>query len=93
MIAAAPLVLVGCGSGGDLSIVNNSSGHVAVDLGDERVEDVGPDGGAVVLDYGCTPGDVTVERESGDAVSIDGPVCPETEIVVEDDRVRLRAIE
>ncbi|WP_139122941.1 hypothetical protein [Cellulosimicrobium cellulans] len=50
-------------------------------------------GGTVLLDYGCTPGDVTVKLEDGDALLLDGPVCPDEEIVVRDGEVTLEPAE
>jgi len=41
---------------------------------DEQVV-VPESGGFVLLDYGCTPGDVTVEVTPGPAVVLPGPLC------------------
>ena len=46
-------------------------------------------GGVDFLDYGCTPGDVTVEFPSGLSVVAPGPVCPEQEVVIGDDTVEV----
>jgi hypothetical protein len=73
---------------GDLTISNHSPADVTVLTGDE--EDTVPAGGGVsFLDYGCTPGDVTVEFTSGQVVVVSGPVCPEQQIVVYDGKVEL----
>jgi hypothetical protein len=88
--ALAVAALAGCGSSGDLSVVNEGASDVTVSIGDEDVE-VSASGGALLLDTGCADGDVTVTFPSGSVVTLDGPVCPDQEIVVHDDeRVELR---
>lgn len=69
---------------GDLAISNESSAEVTVETGD-TVAMVPAMGGTVFLDYGCTPGDVTVRFTSGPAVVVPGPVCPPQQIVVRRD--------
>ncbi|MGW6229610.1 hypothetical protein ACWFQT_21110 [Cellulosimicrobium cellulans] len=81
-------VLSACDGGGDLEVANDSGDDVIVRTGDEEAE-VTSDGGVVLLDYGCTPGDVTVVRASGAEVVVDGPVCPDEKILVRDDEVVL----
>ena len=82
--------LAACADAGDLSIVNNSSTDVTVRAGgDEADETVSAWGGVVFLDYGCTPGDVTVEFPSGRSVVVPGPVCPDQTIVIDDGTVEL----
>lgn len=82
-------ILTGCSSAGDLEIFNEGPDDVMVHTGDEDAE-VSAWGGAVLLDYGCTPGDVTVEFASGDTVVLAGPVCPEQHIVIGDGEAELR---
>lgn len=80
--------LTACSDPGDLAIMNEGPEEVTVLTGDEETTvDVG--GGAVILDYGCTPGDVTVEFASGQVVVVPGPVCPEQQIVIRDGDVEL----
>lgn len=86
---AAAVTLSACADSGDLSIVNNGPDDVWVDTGDEEFT-VAEDGGVVLLNYGCTPGDVTVRFSTGTEVEVPGPVCPEQEIVVEDETATLR---
>lgn len=69
---------------GDLSISNESSTEVTVMTGDTKAT-VPATGGTVLLDYGCTPGDVTVKVASSPAVVVPGPVCPEQQIVIRGD--------
>lgn len=90
MVVASCLVgtLSGCGSAGDLEVANESGDDVTVRTGDEEAE-VTSDGGVVLLDYGCTPGDVTVVRASGAEEVVGGPVCPDQKILVRDDEVVL----
>ena len=90
-VGAIALTLAACGDAGDLSITNQSPTDVTVDLGDERAE-VSADGGVVVLDYGCTPGDVTVTFPSGRSVVVPGPVCPDQEIVIRDGTVDVEPV-
>ena len=73
---------------GDLTIRNESPTDVTVLTGDEELT-VSAWGGAGLLDYGCTPGDVTVKFTSGQVVVVPGPVCPEQQIVVYDGKVEL----
>ena len=80
--------LTACADAGDLSIVNNSSTDVTVRTGDDE-ETVTAGGGVVFLDYGCTPGEVTIEFPSGPSVVVPGPVCPEQTIVIGDGTVEL----
>ena len=80
--------LSGCGDEGDLSVVNDGPTDVTVTLGDEQAT-VTAGGGVDFLDYGCTPGDVTVEFPSGLSVVAPGPVCPEQEVVIGDDTVEV----
>lgn len=88
LLLVATLCLVSCSSAGDLSITNDSGEAVTVDLGDEQVE-VTADGGVVLLDYGCTPGDIRVERPSGKTDDVTGPVCADQQINIDADGVRL----
>ena len=81
-------VLSACDGGGDLEVANDSGGDVVVRTGDEEAE-VTAEGGVVFLDYGCTPGDVTVVRGSGAEEVVDGPVCPDEKIVIHADEVVL----
>ncbi|WP_264029835.1 hypothetical protein [Cellulosimicrobium sp. SH8] len=81
-------VLSACDGGGDLEVANDSGEDVTVRTGDEESA-VDGGGGVVFLDYGCTPGDVTVVRASGAEEVVDGPVCPDQKIVVRDDEVVL----
>ncbi|WP_336724157.1 hypothetical protein [Cellulosimicrobium cellulans] len=81
-------VLSACDGGGDLEVANDSGEAVTVRTGDEESE-VDGGGGVVLLDYGCTPGDVTVVRASGAEEVVDGPVCPDEKIVIHADEVVL----
>lgn len=81
---ALAATLSACSDPGDLSIRNESPAEVTVLTGDEEVV-VPESGGSVLLDYGCTPGDVTVEVTSGPAVVLPGRVCPGTEIMIRRD--------
>lgn len=87
--ATVALALTACSDAGDLSVVNNGPADVTVDTGDEEVV-VEADGGAVLLDYGCTPGEVTITFASGSETVLPGPICPEEEIVVGDGAATLR---
>ena len=74
---------------GDLSIRNESPTDVTVLTGDAK-DTVSARGGVTLLDYGCTPGDVTVKFTSGQVAVVPGPVCPEQQIVVYDGKVELQ---
>lgn len=83
------LAVAGCSNPGDLSITNDGQEDVVVRTGDEDVV-VSASGGAVVLGYGCTPGDVTVEFASGGRIVLPGPVCPDQQIVIGDEAAILQ---
>ena len=83
LLVGAALIgtLAACSGPGDLSISNDGPSDVTVLTGDEEVI-VTAGGGVVLLDYGCTPGDVTVRFASGADVVLPGPVCPDQAIAV-----------
>lgn len=86
----AATMLTGCGNAGDLTFTNESDVDVLVLIGDEPDITVSGSGGAVLLDYGCTPGDVTVEFPSGTKIVLTGPVCPGQEVVIGDETAEVR---
>ena len=86
--AGLTMALSGCADAGDLTITNDSASEVVVRTGDQEIT-VSATGGAVILDYGCTPGDVTVEFASGQRTLLPGPVCPDQQIVIRDDTATL----
>src|SRR3954454_21509680 len=91
LVAVAVTVgLTGCTSPGNLSVENNGPTDVTVVVGDERAT-ASAGGGVVLLDYGCSPGDVTVEFPASHTVVVPGPVCPDQRIVIGDGEVVLRA--
>lgn len=92
VVLAGVLVAVSaCSDAGDLSILNEGAVDVVVSVdGDETAVDAG--GGVVLLDNGCTDGDVTVTFPSGDVTVVPGPVCPDQEIVIGDGRADLRPV-
>lgn len=83
------VVLTGCSDQGDLHISNDGPGQVTVMTGDEKLV-VDANGGAVLLNYGCTPGDVTVEFAADPPVVLPGPVCPRQRIMVGDGTAELQ---
>lgn len=92
VVVAMTVGVAGCSDAGNLSVFNEGPGDVTVLVGDEELR-IDESGGTVLLDHGCTPGDVTVELETGDVVVVDGPVCPDEEIVVRDGEVTLEPAE
>lgn len=91
LAALVLLTTVACSDAGDLEIANDGPEDVVVRTGDEGVDPVAvtSGGGVAVLDYGCTPGDVTVEFPSAAPVVLPGPVCPDQEIRIGDGTARL----
>lgn len=82
------LALAACARPGDLSFVNDGDADATISTGD--VEGVVPAGGGlVVLDYGCSQGDVGVTLGSGRTVTLPGPVCPDQEVVIRADDAAL----
>lgn len=88
-VAVLVVVLSGCGGGGDLSFRNEGPDDVSV-VSDDQTSTVEADGGMVILDAGCTDGDVLVTFPSGRTVTLTGPVCPDEEVVIHDQEVDLR---
>ena len=74
---------------GDLTFRNENRTEETVLTGDEQFT-ISAGGGVSILDYGCTPGDITVKFSSGQVVVVPGPVCPEQQIVVYDGKVDLQ---
>jgi hypothetical protein len=87
--AASAAVLASCGGGGDLSFRNDGPDDVSV-VSDGETSSVDADGGMVILDSGCTDGDVLVTFPSGQTVTVAGPVCPDQEVVIHNQQVDLR---
>ena len=78
------LLTTACSESGGLTISNESPDSVTVQLGDEEVV-VPSMGGALLHDYGCSPGDVVVISASaaGDSTKLQGPVCFDQQILVD----------
>lgn len=89
--ATVAVALTACSNAGDLSVFNYGPGNVTVDTGDEE-NSLEADGGVVLLNYGCTPGDVTIKFETGTEIVLPGPVCPEQEIVIGNETATLRPV-
>jgi len=87
--ALMAMFLTACASAGDLSVSNEGPLDVNVSIGDDEIT-VSPGGGVVILGSGCSQGDVIVEFESGQKVVVDGPICPDEQIVVHDSTVELQ---
>ena len=92
--AVGGLVLVlgtatACGDDGAFTVMNNGPAEVTVSAGDQEFT-LPPSEGNSVLDYGCTPGDVTVTFSSGTTVVLPGPVCPDQQVVVGDGTAELQ---
>ena len=82
-------LLAGCGGSGDLSFRNDGPDDVSVVSGEETFPVEAGDGD-VILDAGCTDGDVLVTFPTGKTVTLAGPVCPDQEVVIHDHQVDLR---
>ncbi len=83
------MTVTACGNQGDLSVENSGPSDVTVLTGDNELS-VPASGAVALLDYGCTPGDVTVKFASGQEVLLPGPVCPDQRIVVGDGTATLQ---
>lgn len=80
LVGGLAVILTACAQDGDLLVQNDSDLPVHVDFGDETTE-VTPTGGAAMLDYGCSPGDVTIEVDDTSTI-VPGPVCPPDSILI-----------
>jgi ABC-type Fe3+-hydroxamate transport system substrate-binding protein len=89
IILALTATLTACSGLGDLTIRNESSTDVTVSTGDERIT-VSAWGAASILGSGCTPGDIIVEFASEQKVVVNGPVCPDEQLVALDSKVEVR---
>ena len=92
-VSGLVLLTTACGASGQLEITNSSPHAVTVQLGDDDTE-VSSSGGAIVHEYGCSPGDVVVVSASGHRSVLPGPVCSGDHITVDSDgRVTVAAAE
>lgn len=82
--------LVACSAAGDLEIQNDGPEGVVVVVDGEEI-DVTGDGGAVLLEHGCTEGDVVVRRASGAETVLPGPVCPPDSVFVGETVAQVRS--
>ena len=89
LAAALAMSLTSCGDDGDLAFQNEGPGDVSV-VSDRETFTVEADGGVVLLESGCTDGDVEVTFPSGQTVTVTGPVCPDKTVVIHDEQVDLR---
>lgn len=89
LAAVLAVTLTACSDPGDLKITNNGPDDVTVMTGDHQAT-VYAKGAVSILDYGCTPADVTVEFASGQEILLPGPVCPDQQIVVGDATATLK---
>jgi hypothetical protein len=78
---AAVAILTSCGDGGDLTVQNDGDDAVTVEIGEEKL-DVPASSAVSLLDNGCSPGDVTARFTSGEAIVLDGPICPPDTIMI-----------
>jgi hypothetical protein len=79
----------GCGGGGDVEFESSASVAVRVVWPDaESVID--PGGGMVVLGSGCLDHDVDVLYPDGRVVTLEGPICPDQVVAIDDDAAELR---
>lgn len=89
VLLAVTAILTACSSPGDFTISNESSSEVTVSTEDEEIT-VAAWGGAIILGSGCIPGDIIVKFASGHKIVVNGPVCPEEQLVVLESKVELR---
>ncbi|RMI13458.1 hypothetical protein EBM89_04385 [Cellulomonas triticagri] len=75
------VALAACSAPGDLEISNTGPEDVVVVV-DGQEHDVTGDGGVLLLENGCTDGDVVVRRASGVETVLPGPVCPPDRVLV-----------
>ena len=91
VVGVLVVALVACSDQGDLGFVNEGPDDVVVTVDGEESE-VSSGGGMLILDNGCTDGDVTVTFPAGEVAVVPGPVCPDQEIVIGDGDVDVRPI-
>jgi hypothetical protein len=89
IVLAVTATLTACSALGDLTISNEGSSDVTVSTGDEEIT-VSAGGAVIILGSGCTPGDIIVEFASDQKVVVNGPVCPDEQLVVLDSKVEVR---
>ncbi|TRW46883.1 hypothetical protein [Georgenia yuyongxinii] len=85
------LTVTACSDRGDLTISNDGPRDVTVVTGDQEIT-VDAYGGAALLGYGCSPGDVIVAFTTGLEIVLAGPVCPDQRIVVGDGTATLQPL-
>ncbi|GAA4424985.1 hypothetical protein GCM10023169_22200 [Georgenia halophila] len=70
-------------------MLNTAEGGVDVQLGDDEVNDVTADGGALLYTNECFDGPIVVTYAGGRTVKLAVPICPGQELVVTDEGVEL----
>ena len=80
--------LTACSPAGDLEFSNEGPEAVTVSTGDQEFT-VDADGGVVILNYGCSEDDISVQFPSGQETVLHEQVCPGQQVVIGDGRVGL----
>lgn len=88
LLVAASAALTAC-SQGDLAFSNEGAEDVTVSTQDAEFE-VSAGGGVVILESGCSEGDITVVFASGREIVVAGPVCPDERVLIQDGNVVLQ---
>ncbi|WP_024285086.1 hypothetical protein [Cellulomonas sp. KRMCY2] len=87
---ATVAILTSCSGGDDLTVQNDGDDAVTVEIGEETL-DVPASSAVSLLDYGCSPGDVTVRFGSGEMTVLDGPICPPDTIMIRGGEATVRS--
>lgn len=88
--ALLALVLAGCAAQGQIDVVNRSGSDITVTIGDEDLGEIGPEGGAVLLEVAdCVDGPVVVGYADGRTAELAGPVCAGQRVTVGASALRL----
>lgn len=87
---AAVAMLAACGAEKNLEFENLGPGTAVVDTGDQPPASVEEHGGMTILDYDCTPGDVTITFADGSSTLLPGPICSDQRVVIKDGAASLK---
>lgn len=88
-VVALAGALTACSPDGDLEFSNEGPEAVTVSTGDQEFT-VDADGGVVILDYGCSEDDISVQFPSGQETVLSERVCPGQQVVIGDGTVDLQ---
>ncbi|WP_250444184.1 hypothetical protein [Actinotalea sp. C106] len=88
--AVALLGTAGCAAEKNIDVTNASDVTVTVRFGEEDLGEVTADGGVALLGTTeCYEGPIVVKYTGGRVLELEGPICPEQTLAVDDETIRI----